>query len=109
MRSTLKPQVDLRSSATLAVMKIGEAARRVGVAIHVLRHWDTEGVGRRRKPSAAGTAPASKTSNKAPATSTKRDPAQTRAIRQWAADEGYEISERGRIPADIEEAYNAAH
>ncbi|MBY6412886.1 Lsr2 family protein [Rhodococcus sp. BP-252] len=65
--------------------------------------------GRRRKPSAAGTAPASKTSNKAPATSTKRDPAQTRAIRQWAADEGYEISERGRIPADIEEAYNAAH
>lgn len=41
--------------------------------------------------------------------SAKRDPEQTRAIRQWAFDQGYEISERGRIPADIEEAYNAAH
>lgn len=60
--------------------------------------------GRRRRPSAAGTALAAKT-----ASSTKRDPAQTRAIRQWASDEGYDVSERGRIPADIEEAYNAAH
>lgn len=25
-------------------MKIGEAARRVGVDVHVLRHWDAEGV-----------------------------------------------------------------
>ncbi|MGU3438282.1 histone-like nucleoid-structuring protein Lsr2 [Actinomycetes bacterium M1A6_2h] len=39
----------------------------------------------------------------------KRDPEQTRAIRQWAADEGYTISDRGRIPASIEEAFTAAH
>lgn len=39
----------------------------------------------------------------------KRDPAQTRAIRQWAADEGYEISDRGRIPESIVAAYDAAH
>lgn len=38
----------------------------------------------------------------------KRDPAQTRAIRQWAADSGYEINDRGRIPAEIEQAYHAA-
>ncbi|OZC87800.1 hypothetical protein CH272_18095 [Rhodococcus sp. 05-340-1] len=60
--------------------------------------------GRKRKPSPAGAATPAK--NGTPAT---RDPAQTRAIRQWAADEGYEISDRGRIPAAIEEAYNAAH
>ncbi|OZF06121.1 hypothetical protein CH298_27580 [Rhodococcoides fascians] len=60
--------------------------------------------GRKRKPSPAGAATTAKTGT--PAT---RDPAQTRAIRQWAADEGYEISDRGRIPAAIEEAYNAAH
>jgi hypothetical protein len=60
--------------------------------------------GRRRKPSPAGATTTAKTGT--PAT---RDPAQTRAIRQWAADEGYEISDRGRIPADIEAAYNAAH
>ncbi|GGG27610.1 hypothetical protein GCM10007304_46800 [Rhodococcoides trifolii] len=39
----------------------------------------------------------------------KRDPEQTRAIRQWAADSGYDINDRGRIPAAIENAYNAAH
>ncbi len=57
--------------------------------------------GRKRKPSPAAASP--------PGVPAKRDPAQTRAIRQWAFDEGYEISERGRIPADVEEAYNAAH
>lgn len=61
--------------------------------------------GRKRKPSPAGaTATPAKTG-----TPVTRDPAQTRAIRQWAADEGYELSDRGRIPAAIEEAYNAAH
>lgn len=31
------------------------------------------------------------------------------AIRAWAKEQGREVSERGRIPADIVEAYNAAH
>lgn len=31
------------------------------------------------------------------------------AIRAWAKEEGREVNERGRIPADIVEAYNAAH
>nr|WP_306454263.1 histone-like nucleoid-structuring protein Lsr2 [Rhodococcus sp. ACS1] len=30
-------------------------------------------------------------------------------IREWATTEGYELSARGRIPAQIEEAYSAAH
>lgn len=62
--------------------------------------------GRKRKPAAAG-AP---TVTASPASaSTKRDPAQTRAIRQWAADNGYDINDRGRIPAEIVEAYEAAN
>jgi hypothetical protein len=39
----------------------------------------------------------------------KRDAAQTRAIREWAQSNGYEISARGRIPAAVEEAFDAAH
>lgn len=31
------------------------------------------------------------------------------AIRAWAKDNGYTLSERGRIPAPVVEAYNAAH
>ena len=36
---------------------------------------------------------------------TKRDPERTRAIREWAQTNGYEVSARGRIPAEIEQAY----
>lgn len=61
--------------------------------------------GRKRKAAAAGAAP----KVAAPAAPTKRDPAQTRAIRQWAADSGYDVNDRGRIPADIIEAYEAEH
>lgn len=38
---------------------------------------------------------------------TSRD--QTAAIRDWAAKNGHEISNRGRIPAKVVEAYEAAH
>ena len=38
---------------------------------------------------------------------TRRDPMQVAAIREWARANGYEISDRGRIPRDVEEAYNA--
>lgn len=31
------------------------------------------------------------------------------AIRKWAKENGYEVSERGRIPAAVMEAYDAAH
>lgn len=61
--------------------------------------------GHKRKPSPAVTASTSATSTAA----TRRDPAQTRAIRQWAADNDYEISDRGRIPESIVEAYDDAH
>jgi hypothetical protein len=33
----------------------------------------------------------------------------TKAVRQWAADNGYQVSGRGRIPREIVEAYWAAH
>ena len=33
----------------------------------------------------------------------------TQAIRHWAKDNGYQVSERGRIPATIREAFEAAH
>lgn len=30
-------------------------------------------------------------------------------IRDWARDQGYDVPARGRIPADIRSAYDAAH
>ncbi|ORI18235.1 Lsr2 family protein [Rhodococcus sp. 1168] len=39
----------------------------------------------------------------------KRDANQTKAIREWARSNGYTISARGRIPSDVENAFDAAH
>ncbi|MFF0455342.1 histone-like nucleoid-structuring protein Lsr2 [Nocardia africana] len=39
---------------------------------------------------------------------TVADKEQTRAIREWARNNGYNVSSRGRIQAEIIEAYNKA-
>ncbi|WP_067504580.1 Lsr2 family protein [Actinoplanes sp. TFC3] len=45
-----------------------------------------------------------------PATSTGRATRdQNQAIREWAGKNGYEVSERGRIPSSIVEAYHSKH
>lgn len=32
-----------------------------------------------------------------------------REVRDWARDNGWEVSDRGRVPAEVREAYDAAH
>jgi type IV secretory pathway VirB9-like protein len=46
---------------------------------------------------------------KAAASAAHRDPSQTRAIREWAQQNGHAISSRGRIPRPVVTAYEAAH
>lgn len=43
------------------------------------------------------------------ASTPKRDPEQTKAIREWAKGHGHKVSDRGRISAEVVEAYEAAH
>ena len=33
----------------------------------------------------------------------------TKDVREWAKAQGMEVSERGRISADVQQAYDAAH
>ncbi|ANS32069.1 lysyl tRNA synthetase-like protein [Rhodococcus opacus M213] len=44
-----------------------------------------------------------------PAVEPSQGRTRAKEIREWATTEGYELSTRGRIPAQIEEAYSAAH
>ena len=39
----------------------------------------------------------------------QKDAAEVAAIRAWAKENGYSVSERGRVPASVLEAYNAAN
>ena len=43
------------------------------------------------------------------ATNGKSSPEHLAAIREWARKKGYEVSNRGRIKAEIVEAFEAAH
>ena len=41
-------------------------------------------------------------------TTGKTSPADTKAVREWARENGYDVSDRGRIPANVMQAYAAA-
>lgn len=58
-----------------------------------------------RRASAAGQSAASAPKKR----SARRSPEQANAVRTWARDNGYEISDRGRLPKQVEDAYNQAH
>lgn len=60
--------------------------------------------GRRR--TAVKTAAATK-AVETPSASTDRE--RNQAIREWARDKGWQVSDRGRIPADVAQAYDKAH
>ena len=53
--------------------------------------------GRRTTRKATGSAPAAKTGTDAT------------AVREWARGNGFDVPERGRLPKEVKEAYDAAH
>ena len=48
-------------------------------------------------------------SGRSPAAGSRSSREQNQAIREWAAKNGYEVSERGRIPTSVVEAFENAH
>jgi hypothetical protein len=56
------------------------------------------------------TTPAAPVAASAPAkASDARSKEQTKAIREWARKNGHDLADRGRIPANVIEAFEAAH
>lgn len=51
----------------------------------------------------SASSPARSSAASAPA---RADREQTQAIREWARQNGWEVSDRGRIPGEVREAYN---
>ena len=56
------------------------------------------GGGRRTRRSSGGSSSSSSSSS-----------SHTKDVREWAKAQGMEVSERGRISADVQQAYDAAH
>ena len=62
--------------------------------------------GRRRAGSSAGTGSGSGGAGAAPKGRASIDREQNQAIRDWARKRGMKVSDRGRIPAEVLEAYH---
>lgn len=71
------------------------AALREALSGYVGHARKVAGGGRRTRRSSGGSS-ASSSSN-------------TKDVREWAKSQGMEVSERGRISADVQQAYDAAH
>ena len=62
-----------------------------------------------RKVSSRGTRASGAGRSRATGGGGRMDREQAGAIRDWARKNGHEVSDRGRIPASVVEAYEAAH
>jgi nucleoid-associated protein Lsr2 len=65
-------------------------------------------VGHARRASRGNTRPGG-TASRPGRSGARIDREQTQAIREWARKNGHKVSERGRIPGSIVEAYNSAN
>lgn len=54
------------------------------------------------------TSKATRTGGRARRASARIDKGQADAMRRWARENGYTVSDRGRVPMEIQKAYNAA-
>ena len=66
-------------------------------------------VGAARKVTRGGGGRASGTGRSRPTGGGRMDREQAGAIRDWARKNGHNVSDRGRIPASVVDAYEAAH
>ena len=62
--------------------------------------------GGRGRSAGVGSVP---TQRRGGSSSAKRDPEQTKAIKEWARANGHKVAERGRISQSVIAAYEAAH
>lgn len=75
------------------------AALRESLAPYLGHARKVSGARRGRRPSTSGSAASANGSGSGSA----------KEIREWARSNGHKVPERGRIPAEVREAYEAAH
>jgi hypothetical protein len=87
--------------ATYEIDLTRENARRLRQAVQVYIANGRRvggGLGRPARSGGVGTGPA-----------TRRDPEQTKAIKDWARANGHRVADRGRFAQSVLDAYEAAH
>ena len=86
-------EIDLSDSNASEMREV--FAKYVGAARKVAGRGRASGAGRSKATGGSGAG--------------RMDREQAGAIRDWARKNGHEVSDRGRIPATVVEAYEAAH
>lgn len=73
-----------------------------------LREILAQYVSHARKAGGRKRTPSKRSNGKVPSRSSSAEREQNQAIRAWARKKGYAISDRGRIPSEVTEAYRQA-
>ena len=92
-------------SYAIDLSKTNAASLRDALAAYVAHARRTSG----RRRAGGSTRDSSSSGPSRPTRRTGSDRDQNKAIRDWARRQGKTISERGRIPSEISEAYHQAH
>src|SRR3954452_18696449 len=92
--------------ATYEIDLTDQNARQLRNAVQVYIANARRVSGGRGRPAGLANVP---TQRRGGSSSGKRDPQQTKAIKEWARANGHEVAERGRIPQRVIDAYEAAH
>ena len=92
--------------ATYEIDLTDQNARQLREAVHVYIANARRISGGRGRSSATGSVP---TQRRGGSSTGRRDPEQTKAIKEWARANGHKVAGRGRISQSVVEAYEAAH
>ena len=74
-----------------------------------LREALSGSVGHARKVTGGGRRTRRSSGSSSSSSSSSTSSSHTKDVREWARSQGMEVSERGRISADVQQAYDAAH
>jgi hypothetical protein len=88
-----------------ATLEIDLSANHAGILRDILSDYVNAG----RKSAAVGTATSGRPQRAVTPTGQKSNREHTAAIRRWAREAGHAVSDRGRIKADVLDAFEQAH
>jgi hypothetical protein len=100
---------DLDGSPAVATVRFGYAGRDYEIELSETHAAELENFLARYREHAREASGSERAGRRRLSRPSRQPREDTQAIRQWAWDHGYQVSERGRIPTDVVTAYQAAH
>ena len=104
-RQTILDDLDGSANAKEVSFSLDSRTWTIDLALRTAQHWR-----RRSSPTLLrGPNRAARRSKSTRSSARSKSRADMGAVREWAKSNGHQVSDRGRISADVQTAYDAAH